>query len=101
MWTNLIALIAITTSVVSVYLQYWKEIKTKEKGELYLKKQEYYEDLIQNLTESLFQDDITHGRNLIKLYHKAWLYSNDEVIRELNKMLDLWKESDKTEVIKL
>ena len=81
---SVVAILAIIASIIVVFLNYWKETKTKQKTELYLKKQKFYEDLINLLNSVLYREDSSHGRELTKLYNLAYIYSNDEVIEKLN-----------------
>ena len=79
-----VAILAIIASIVIVFLNYWKETKTKQQTELYLRKQKFYEDLIKLLNSVLYREDITHGRDLTKIYNLAYIFSSDEVIEKLN-----------------
>lgn len=81
---SVVAILAILVSIIVVFLNYWKETKTKQKTELYLRKQKFYEDLINMLNSVLYHEDISHGRDLTKLYNLAYIFSNDEVIEKLN-----------------
>ena len=81
---SVVAILAIIVSILVVFLNYWKDIKTKQKTELYLRKQKFYEDLINMLNSVLYRENISHGKDLTKIYNLAYIFSSDEVIEKLN-----------------
>ncbi|MBL7107438.1 MAG: hypothetical protein ISS77_07520 [Phycisphaerae bacterium] len=78
---NTISLLAV---ILVVFLNYWREVRTKQESEKYLKKQKFYEELVDYLNKALFQEDCSQGRNWTKLYNKSFIFASDEVVTQLN-----------------
>lgn len=85
---NVIALLAVLASIVVVFLNYWREIRTKRESEIYLRKQKFYEDLINHFNRAFYQRDTSYGMNLVHLYNKSFIIASDDVIDQLNIYFD-------------
>ena len=82
--STILPALTILASILIVVLNYWREVTVRRDNEIYLRKTQYYEDLIDCLNKMVFAEDESRGRELTKLYNKSFIYASDEVIGYLN-----------------
>lgn len=87
-WSNIVGVIAVLSSIIVVYLNYLTGLKTQKKNEIYLRKLNFYEEVIKELNDIVYGKDTSGGQNIIKLYHKSFLFANDTVVQIFSSLIE-------------
>ena len=88
--TILLILIPIITAIISSYFTYYFTIKSKQSEAIVRFKEEKYSNLIVLLQG--FVGNTVSGETKRKFFeeqYKSWLYSSDEVVKAINKLVVL------------
>ena len=94
MMKEIIPYLSFIVAIVVVLLSYWKEITVKRESELFIKKQFFYERIINYFNAALSQRDPTHRKELSGIYNLSYIYCSDEVIIILNRFFDMMSKKD-------
>lgn len=90
---TLLTILVVLSSFVLVFFNYFKDAKLKKESEYYIKKLNFYGDLIETLNAVLY-DESYDGNSMNMIYHQSYLLASDEVIVVLNKYFEKFDSSD-------
>ena len=91
----LIILLPVSTAVISGYLSYYFALRSKKSEAILKFKEEKYSNLITALQGFIGSTSSTdRKRTFLEEQYKSWLYSSDEVVRAVNKLILLVQEGN-------
>ena len=91
-------IVSAIVSIIVIYLNYRNQIRTQQQNEIYVRKLDYYKDLIEIMGEIVSSmDDKNWGVKFRLLYFKSAIFSSDKVIGLLNDFYQLYKSLARSE----
>jgi len=92
--TILLILLPILSAIISSYITYHFAIKTKQKEAMLKFKEEKYANLLILLQGFVGKTASSDNKKLfLEEFYKSWIYCSDNVIKSINKMLNLIMQS--------